>query len=251
MRMWAAFPIFDRPFPLDWKEQEAHPHPRTTGLVLYSLGIHHRISGQDRFMEPSRKGLEQMFSNWDFELEKENMLHFTAEAAALAAVGWQHAFPQFREKQKPIVDWVRETFVETAPKDFGYFAAFRMVLLLAATGSNPLQSVLRPGLDAFLDEPSWRYWHNQYDFRHTNDSEVNVRGNGALAYALRLHDLVLGKAHYTTTPLYRHLSQWMDRMRSPNGQCHSFQAISNGKSYAPGTMAHILQLWWILGGFLL
>ena len=248
--MWADFPIFDRPFPLDWEEQEAHPHPRTTGLVLYSLGLHHQISGEDRFLEPARQGLKDLFATWNFNHDKERMLHFTAEAAALAVTGWEHALPQFGQMKKPIVDWVLETFVETAPKDYAYFAALRMQLILAATGTEHLRTVVRPGWDAFLAEPRWRYWHNPDDFRHTNDAEINVRGNGAVAYALRLHDLAAGEKVYTTTPLYQHLSTWMDSMRRPDGGCHSFQSIANGKPYALGTLAHTLQLWWLLGGFL-
>ena len=246
--MWADFPVFDRPFPLNWEEMEQHPHPRTTGLVLYSLGLHHRISGEDKFVEPARKGLKNLFDTWAFNRDKERMLHYTAESAALAVTGWEHALPEFSELKNPIVDWVLETFVETAPKDYAYFAALRMQLILASTGTKHLETVIRPGWDAFLAEPSWRYWHNRHDFRHTNDAEINIRGNGALAYALRLYDLAAGEEVYTNTPLYKHLSSWMDSMRRPDGGCYSFQSIANGKRYALGTLAHTLQLWWLLGG---
>lgn len=247
---WCAFPVYD-PLPLNWREENARPHARSTALVLYSLGVHHRIGGDDRFLEPAREAMARMFTTWDFAREKESLLHLSAEAAALAVLEWEHVLPEFAEKKEPLIAWSVKTFVEAAPKDFAFFTLIRTMLLLGATGTKHLHTVIRPAIDALLAEPAWRFTHNEQDFRHLRrmDQHVDIRGNGAVVATMRLFDSAAGETVYTETPLYEYLSGWMDAMRTPEGGCYGCQHIATGQRYCLGSPPHYMQLWWILGGF--
>ena len=265
---WCAYPIF-RAMSFNWKEQNRQVNDRYTVLVLYCLGLHHRITGEERYLKAGKKGMRAIFSRTEFYRQREKLVHLTPEAALLAILAWEHELPQYAEKKEPLLEWVLETFVETAPKDFPFFTLYRTMLLLAATGTRHLDGVIRPGIDALLAEPGWRYPHNRLAMRHikSTDDHVNVRGNGAMAILMRLFDLAAGRQVYTGGEHYRYLSGWMDRMRRPDGACYGCedipanrrqdpkvfgdQHLAGGKLYGHGSPAHYMQLWWILGGFFL
>lgn len=249
---WCEFPVYHG-LPLDWREQDARPEARTTALVLYSLGVHHLASREERFVGPAREAMARMFRTWDFERQKESLLHLSAEAAALAALGWEHALPEFADEKRPLIEWAHKTFAKKAPGDFPFFTMFRSMLLLAATGTRHLDTAIRPAIDALLAEPSWRFSRNPQDFHHQHElnQHVDVRANGAMAITMRLFDLAAGGAVYTDTPLYRYLSEWMDRMRTPEGSAYGCLDIPTGRRYCLGSPPQYMQLWWMLGGFYL
>ncbi len=249
---WCAFPVY-RGVPLDWKEQNARPAPHyTNGLVTYSMGIYHQISGDPRVVEASRETLRKMFATWNYDRDKETMHHLTPESAALAAAVWEESMPEFAGRKEPLVRWVWETFPEKAPRDFPFFTLIRTMLLVALTGSEHLETAIRPAIDALLANPSWRFEHDSRDFRHNRATEdhVDVRATGALAATMRLFDLVAGKTVYTGTPLYRYSSNWLDEMRRPDGGVYGCRHIASARRYGLGSPPHYIQLWWILGGFI-
>jgi hypothetical protein len=249
---WAAFPIYQG-VKLDWRELNAVRAPHYTNpLVLYSLGVYHRISGDDRMVEPARAGLAEMFKTWDYVRDKETMHEFTPETAALAALIWEHKFPEYARIKEPIVAWTRDTFRDRAPSHFPFYTAIRTMLLLAATGTEHLRTSIQPAIDAFLAQRSWRYAHNEHYFRHLLplDQHVDVRGNASIAITMRLFDLAAGETVYTATPTYRALEAWMDAMRRPDGGVYGCEHIQSGQKYCLGSPPHYIQLWWILGGFL-
>lgn len=246
---WCEFPIY-RPVPLEWKEQNASPNARYTALTLYSLGLHHRITGKAEYAEAGKAALKDMLMRWD-PMEETQKLHLTAEAFALAITAWEHETTQFAEQKQAIIDWVVATFPETAAKDFPFFSLIRTMLLLGTTGTKHLETVIKPAFDSLLAEPRWRYQDQHNDFRHitTTDDHVNIRGNGAVAAIMRLYDLAAGDQVFTQTPLYRHLSAWMDGMISDSDLGYGCQQLGEGMRYGMGSPAQYMQLWWLLGGF--
>ena len=189
-----------------------------------------------------------MFDRWDYTSRAFH--HMTAEHAALAAWAWEDALPEFASKKDPIIEWVVDRFVEDAPHDFPFMSAVRMTLLLAATGTEHLESTIRPGIDALLAEPSRRYAHNGNDFRHnaSTSDHVNCRANIAVAIMMKHYDLAAGEQVYTSTPLYEYLSR-VDRRHasSPAAATTSAWTSRPGRRYGQGSPAHYIPLWWILG----
>lgn len=149
-----------------------------------------------------------------------------------------------------MVRWVRETVVETAPRDFPFLMAVRTMLLLATDGPECVAPLLAPALDRFLAEPSWRFAGRPDHFRHIRqtDDHINTRGNTAVALTFRMLDLALGTTEYTSRPLYAHLSQWIDSMRNPDGGYFECQDLKTGRKWGQGSPAHFIPLWWLLGG---
>ena len=265
---WCPFPTF-RPCPSNRREQNQQVNDRYTILVLYCLGLHYRITGDERYLQAGRKGMKAIFARTDFYGQRETLLHLTPEAATLAILAWEQVLPEYSARKGPLIEWVLETFVDMAPRDFPFFTMYRTMLLLAATGTEHLETVVRPGIDALLAEPAWRYQHNRLAMRHnkSTDDHVNIRGNGAMTIIMRLFDLASGGKVYTGSEHYRYLSGWMDRMRQPDGMCYGCedipeyrtqdskvvgnQQLAGGKLYGNGSPAYYMQLWWILGGFFL
>ena len=250
---WCAFPIY-RPVPLIWKEQNSVPDARYTALTLYSLGLYHRITGDDRYIAPGQTALKKMLARWNW-LEETRKLHLTADAFALAILGWEHTTTEYSEQKQAILDWAASTFPEAAPRDFPFAALIRTMLLLGAAGTKYLKSVVKPSFDALLAAPRWRFDSQQNDFRHieSTDDHVDIRGNGGAVGVMRLYDLAAGEQTYTSTPLYRHLSSWMDSMISDHGLGYGCRRFENdefsGMRYGLGSPAQYIQLWWMLGGF--
>ena len=126
--------------------------------------------------------------------------------------------------------------------------------MLRWLGPDCLIDTIIPGVDALLAKPSWRFEDQPQDFRHnaaTRD-HVKIRGNGAVAISMRVIDLACGEARYTATPLYAHLSEWLDGMRAPMGGYYGCQdRPTDRKCCGQGTPAQFIPLWWILGGLAL
>ena len=96
-----------------------------------------------------------MFNEWDFM--HEDLIHLTREFVALSVLAWGGPAVEFLPRIEPLVQWVRETVVETAPHDFPFLMAVRTMLLLATDGPECVDSLLAPALDLFLAEPAWRF----------------------------------------------------------------------------------------------
>ena len=90
-------------------------------------------------------------------------------------------------------------------------------------------------------------------FRHIASTEdhVNVRGNGAIASIMRIFDLVSGEQTFTDSDLYRHVSSWMDEMISDDGLAYGCMRHGSRYRYGLGSPPQYMQLWWILGGFMI
>lgn len=244
---WWDYPVKIAP-PENWKKDNVIPNARYTAITLFSLALYHRATEDNSILEPARDAMAMMFRRWDFM--RGNFVHLTAECAALAAHFWEHALPEFASHKEPIIGWVVKTFEEMAPCEFPFFTAIRTMLLLAASGTRYLESTIRPGIDALLSEPQWRFPHNANDFRHimSTDDHVNTRGNTAMALTFRMFDLAAGDEHYTATPLYSYPSTWIDGMRDPDGGYYEGKDIATGRRLGRGSPAHYLPLWWTFGG---
>ena len=57
------------------KKANSVPDARYTLLVLYSLGLFHRITGDDSFIGPDKKAMKCMVETWDILAEKKIILH--------------------------------------------------------------------------------------------------------------------------------------------------------------------------------
>ena len=68
------------------KEANSVPDARYTALVLYSLGLFHRITGDDSFIGPDKKAMKCMVETWDI-LAETNSIQLTAEAGARRFLG--------------------------------------------------------------------------------------------------------------------------------------------------------------------
>ncbi len=247
MDWWWDHPIAVQP-PADWERQNATVDEGYEAPTnLFDLGLYYRVTGDDAVVGPARESMAAMFDRWDYMAGEFN--HMTAEHAALAAWAWEDALPEFASKKDPIIAWVVDRFVEEAPHDFPFMSAVRMTLLLAATGTEHLESTIGPGIDALLAEPSRRYEHNRNDFRHnaSTSNHVNCRANIAVAIMMKHYDLAAGEQVYTSTPLYEYLSEWIDGMCSPGGSYFECRDIESGRKYGQGSPAHYIPLWWILG----
>ena len=244
---WWGHPVADPPSE-DWHEQNSVvENGFASPINLFNLGIYHRVTGDDAVVEPARESMDAMFQRWDYPEAASG--HMAAEFAALAAWAWEEALPEFASMKDPIIHWVVDRFVEQAPTDFPFAAAVRMTLMLAATGTEHLESTIRPGIDALLAAPSRRYDHNRNDFRHNEatSSQVNNRANMAVAIMMKHYDLAAGEQVYTSTSLYAYLSAWIDGMRAPGGSYYESKDIATGRRYGQGSPAHYIPLWWILG----
>ena len=253
---WCEFPVYHG-MPLDWREESARPdRAYTTPIVAYCLGVHHRITGEARFVDAARLALQRFVGDLSASgaLDAPARLHhMTAEWVALSTFVWRDRFPELWQQAAPLAQWVRDTLVATAAQDFPFVTAVRLHLLLATGDSAQLAQIMGPAIDAFLASPSWRFDHDRNDFRHIKQltEHVDVRANGALALVLRMLHLGGGDSALTHGDLYRHLCGWMDAMREPSGACYGCRDIASGRRYGLGSPPHYIQLWWILGGFYL
>lgn len=248
---WCRFPVY-RPLPLEWKRQNSSPDARYTALALYSLSLLYRATGDKRYVEPARTALTAMMERWD-PLAETKRLHLTAEACALAVMGWENELGLYTDTKTRIVEWAASTFPETAPADFPFACLIRMMLLVAAGGTRYLKDSIKPAIDALLAVPDWRYAEHPADFRHIADTDdhINIRGNGAVASIMRIYDLVAGDTVYTETQEYAHVSAWMDEMIGSNGLSYGCMRHQDRIRYGLGSPAQYMQLWWMLGGFML
>ena len=249
---WAEYPTY-RPVSLQWREQNRTPHVRATALMLYCLGVYRRAAGDDRFTALAGEALEKMFDRWDIVGQKDTILHGTADMTGMAISVWQDVYPQYTDKKDAIVKWAADTYADLAENDFPFFAMYRFMFLMIATGTEHLHAAIHPGIDAILDDPTRRFEHNANDFCHTphTSHHVNIRANGAVAILMRLFDLAVGETIYTGKPLYQYVSRWMDEMRTPEGGCYGCRSFDGTRRYGLGSPPHYVQLWWILGGFFL
>ena len=237
------------PLPGNWQEQNAIPDARYTAATLLSLAIYRTVTGDDSFNEPAQQSMSAMFGEWDFMVE--DFIHLTREYVALSVLAWGETMAEFAPRIEPLLGWVLETFVATAPRDFPFVTAVRTMLLLAALGRDYVEDTIAPGLEQFLAEPSWRFESEPNSFRHikSTDDHINTRGNTAVALTFRMLDLARGTTDYTSRLLYEYLSQWIDSMRNPDGGYFECQDLKTGQKWGQGSPANFLPLWWILGGF--
>ena len=158
-------------------------------------------------------------------------------------------YPNSLLKKEKIVEWGVDNFVNDAPKNFSFMSAVRMILLLATTGTEHLESIIEPSMNAFWAEPARRYYHNFNDFRHNPEifDHVNNRANMTMAIMMKHYDLAACEQVYTNTPLYSYLSEGADRMRAPGGSYFECKDIATGCKHGQGSPAHYIPLWWILG----
>ena len=243
-----GFP-YRHPLPENWQEQNTLPDARYTAATLLSSAIYFTVTDDDSFNEPARRSMTAMFDEWDFMTD--DVIHLTREFVILSVLAWGEPMAEFVPKIEPLVQWVSESFVETASRDFPFLTTVRTMLLLAAVGPDCVRDVVAPGLENFLMEPSWRFESEPDSFRHikSTDDHINTRGNTAVALTFRMLDQALGTTEYTSRPLYAHLSQWIDSMRNPDGGYFECQDLETGRKWGQGCPAHYLPLWWILGGF--
>ncbi len=243
---WWDHRIYSAP-PESWREENRVPDPRYTASTLFYLGVYHRVTGDDFVVEPARDAMAKMFRRWDFLTG--DWQHMTREFVGLATWAWEPVLHEFSRYKEAMVKWVADTYVEVAPRDIPFVTALRTTLLIAATGITHLDSVIKPGIDALLAEPSLRFDRNANDFKHTRSTwdHVNVRANGAVAVLLRSFDRAAGQDVYTETPLYLYLSDWMDGMRSRDGGYFECRAVDSGDRFGKGSPAQYVPLWWILG----
>lgn len=213
---------------------------------LFNLGIYHRVTLDDSVVKPCRESMTAMFERWDFS--QDDWHHMTPEFAALAVWAWEETLPEFASKKAPVIRRVIDRFVQDAAADFPFVLAVRMTLLLAATGTRHLESVIMPGIDALLASPSRRHDGRPNDFRHNQatSDHVNNRANMAVAIMMKHYDLAAGEPVYTNTPLYESLSDWIDGMRAPGGSYYECQDIRTDRRSGQGSPAHYIPLWWIL-----
>ena len=202
---WWDHPIVLSP-PADWRRQNTVSDPRYTPLTLFNLGLYHRVSGDDAVVAPARDAMARMFDRWDYS--EGSWLAMTPEFAALAVWAWEDALPEFSPRKDSTVKWVADTFVNAAPIDFPFASAVRMTLLLVTTGTKYLESVLEPGIEALLAEPSRRFDHNPNDFHHSagTSDHVNNRANVAVALLMKSFDLAAGSQVYTLAPRFTNTS---------------------------------------------
>ena len=234
--------------PKNWREDnKTIEEGYTAPTNLFDLGLYYKVSKDDSILKDARESMQAMFDRWDYS--KGNFHHMTLEHAALASWVWQDVFPEFSSQQKPIIEWVISRFVQEAPKDFPFMTAVRTVLLLATTGTTYLKSVIKPGIDSLLADPSRRYSHNHNDFRHNESTfdHVNNRANIAVAILMKHFDLAAEETVYTKTSLYSYLSNWIDNMKAPGGSYFECKDIKTNRKFGQGSPAHYIPLWWILG----
>lgn len=248
---WCQFPVY-RGLPIDWRDELSRPdRTYTNPIVVYCLGVYHRITGDRRFASSMRTSLERMLAGGTYFGDPAALHHMTPEWVALASFLWREELPEYWQAARPIVDWVRDGLVPGSALDFPFVTAVRMHLLLATTGTEHLRGVIGPAIDAFLADASWRYEHDRRDVRHIKElgEHVDIRANGALAVAMRMFDLAAGEQVYTGTDHYRYLAGWMDAMRDADGSCYGCRDVGTGRRFCLGSPPHYIQLWWILGGF--
>ena len=248
---WWDFP-FELPPPADWRAQNTVVDPRYSAAMLWSLGQYHRASGDESVVEPAEIAMTRLFSRYDFLAE--NHAHMTAEFAAIATVMWSHVLPAFMAKGKPIIDWVIKSAVEMARRDFPFFTAVRTALLLAATGTEHLETIIIPAFEAFLAEPRWRFDFDRQHFRHIADTDathVNIRANMAVGLTMRLIDVALDEPRYTETNLYEQLAAWSDGQKASNGGYYETWDPETGRRFGQGSPSNYIPLWWILGGLVI
>lgn len=249
---WHDFPVKEE-LAAEAYELNRIPESRYTPAILMSLGIYHQVSGDNSVVEPSREAMNLMFERWDFQTG--DWLHLTREYVALAIAAWEHALPEFADRKQPHIDWVIDTFVDHAPEEFPFVTAARTMTLIATTGTQHLESVIRPGIDALLAEPKRRFRERPNDFRHTpahsyatSGDHVDTRGNTAVAIMMKAHDVAAQRQFYTNTDLYAHLSGWIDCMMIPNGGWYEMDDLETGRKYGQGSPGHLIPMWWIFGG---
>ncbi|MBI3943615.1 MAG: hypothetical protein HY326_11435 [Chloroflexi bacterium] len=244
---WWDFPV-TLPAPPNWREQNLVPDVRYTITTLLCLGVYYQASGDERVVAPTQEALRLALTRWNFA--QDDFFHLTLEFAALAAALWSPVLPEMAPYVAPLVDRMAQSFVEIAPRDFPFVTTVRTLALLGTSGTQYLTTAIQPAIEALLAAPQWRFPHNPHDFRHIASTEdhINIRGNGAMALTFRLFDLAAGEAHYTATPLYAHLSAWLDGMRDPHAAFYEGQMIASGQRFGHGAPASYLPLWWIFGG---
>ena len=239
-----GFP-YRHPLPENWQEQNTLPDARYTAATLLSSAIYFTVTDDDSFNEPARRSMTAMFDEWDFMTD--DVIHLTREFVILSVLAWGEPTAEFVPKIEPLVQWVSESFVDTASRDFPFLTTVRTMLMLAAVGPDCVADVIAPGLEKFLTEPSWRFESEPDSFRHikSTDDHINTRGNTAVALTFRMLDQALGTTEYTSRPLYAHLSQWIDSMRNPDGGYFECQDLETGRKWGQGCPAHYLPC----GGF--
>jgi len=247
---WVAYPTY-RPVPVGWREQNETPQHRATVLTLYCLGVYRQVSGDERFTDLAGEVIEEMFDRWDIVDRRDEIYHGTPEMTAMALSSWADAYPGYTDRRDAIVAWAADTYADFVDDDVPFFALYRFMCLVLASGDEHLSAV-RPGIETLVDDPDRRFDENPNDFTHTanTDDHVNVRANGAMATLLRLYDLIADETEYTDRPIYKYLAGWMDEMRTAEGQCYGCRSFDGERRYGLGSPPHYIQLWWILGGFL-
>lgn len=247
---WAEFPQY-LALPVGWRETYLKvPDLRYSALTVAALGICYQACGEKKWIEPARRALAALVVQWNFQREKAGALHLSFEVLALAISAWEKVLPEFAVHKTPILQWVLDTFVETASKDFPFLTMYRTMLVVGETGDKYIDSHLRPGIDALLAEPRWRCREDPRNFFHNQQTagHVNVRGNGAVAIAMRVLDGAAGEQVYTQTEIYRHVSGWMDGLRRDDGAYYGAREHGEGRRFDLGSPAQYLPLCWMLGG---
>jgi hypothetical protein len=248
--VFAEYPVY-RGLPVGWREMYVDKADLCySALMIAALGVYYRASGDESVVQIARAGLADLVRMPEFHRNKDTTHHLTFEAVGLAVAAWEKKFPEFALHKGPILQWVLDTFVSTAPRDFPFLTMYRTMFVLNETGSRYLDSHVRPGFDALLAEPRWRCPENRKDFFHIKDSadHVNIRGNGAIAITMRLIDLAAGTTIYTGSDVYRHVTAWIDGQRRDDGAYYGCREHKLGRRYCLGSPAQYVPLCWLIGG---
>ena len=80
---------------------------------------------------------------------------------------------------------------------------------------------------------------------------MDIRGNGAIAVTMRLIDIAAGRSLYSSTPVYRHVAEWIDGLRRDDGGYYGCQQHGRGERYCLGSPSQYIPLCLHLGGLVI
>ncbi len=137
-----GFPYRD-PLPGNWQEQNAISGCAIHRSHVTESAIYCSAAGDDSFNEAANRSMTAMFDEWDFMTD--DFIHLTREFVILSVLAWGEPMAEFVPKIEPLLQWVLETFVDTASRDFPFLTTVRTMLLLNAVGPDCVRDVIAPG----------------------------------------------------------------------------------------------------------
>jgi len=236
------------------------------GSVTHAVAKYQRLTGDDRYNDVVERAVDHLLEFWDPEsgsfLEKSDE-HFVGMRSAPTSyqayflVGLS-AWARWRDSLEPLmpklVEYIRRNLESFDEYTMPFMRVFHMVLLMKHSALDYVVHEIKPRIDRLVTSPVFKcakiiggYGHRD-SYRGIVNTEANIRGSGAIAIAMKFHDLTTGTRTYRDSEAYREVAAWIDSMKAERGY-YGYQTEYDGQRKGRGSPAQCIPCWWIFGEF--